>query len=345
MDRLYKLPGTSLALSLIFCFFLTADAGFAKSERGKGHVLPSDANYNVGISKYKAKDYDGAVDAFKQSIYFARNEYMPQAWYWLGVTYMVKGGEDSKAIEAFNKHLEQNVGPSWEAHIHLGHIYLRLNRLSEAEDEARKALADYQGQCPKAYNLYGLVSKARNDYDGAVGWFLQALGDKPWSYTEAWMNYADMLMWAKRWPSAIQQFTGMINSEKTLKGLDEETLFTSRGKCLLALGDHQNALEDFHRTLSINKDNSEAHLNLGMMFDQERHISSAIKEYKEFCRTCPEQKRTSAVQQRIAMLEQMLGPSQAAPQAPQPSPYMRKQQMEGEKEQQMQDHTPGDSGF
>jgi hypothetical protein len=82
-----------------------------------------------------------------------------------------------------------------------------------------------------------------------------------------------------------------------------------------------------------------------MMFDQERHISSAIKEYKEFCRTCPEQKRTSAVQQRIAMLEQMLGPSQAAPQAPQPSPYMRKQQMEGEKEQQMQDHTPGDSGF
>ncbi len=342
MDKVLR---TALAFTLLLCLFSTPVVPvYAKSERGKGHVLPSEAQYDIGISKYKGKDYDGAVDAFKQSIYFARNEYMPQSWYWLGVTYMVKH-EDTKAIEAFKKHLEQAVGPSWESHIHLGHIYLRNNRLNDAEDEARRALADYQGQCPKAYNLYGLVSKARNDYDGAVGWFLQALGDTPWSYTEAWMNYADMLMWAKRWPAAINQFSKMLESEKTLKGLDEETLFTSRGKCLLALGDHQRALEDFHRTLSMNKDNAEAHLNLAMMFDQERHISSAIKEYKEFCRTCAEVKRTSAVKQRIAMLEQMLQPSQAAPEAPQPSPYMRKQQQEQQKQEEQQQYQPHESGF
>ncbi len=334
-----------LAFTLLLCLLPTMVIDCqAKSERGKGHVLPSDAQYDIGIEKYKSKDYDGAVDAFKQSIYFARNEYQPQAWFWLGVTYMVKH-EDTKAIEAFNKHLEQNVGPSWEAHIHLGHIFLRLNRLNDAEEEARRALSDFQGQCPKAYNLYGLVCKARNDYDGAVGWFQQALGDKPWSYTEAWMNYADMLMWAKRWPSAINQFTGMLNSEKTLKGLDEETLFTSRGKCYLALGDHQHALEDLHRTLSINKDNAEAHLDLAMMFDQERHVSSAIKEYKEFCRTCADVKRTSAVKQRIGMLEQMLQPTQAAPEAPQPSPYMRQQAQKEQKDQELQQLQPHESGF
>lgn len=342
MRRVHK---TTLALTLVIGFFTTTFVvADAKSERGKGHVLPSEEQYNVGIAKYKAQDYDGAVDAFRQSIYFARNEYNPTAWYWLGVTYMMKH-EDTKAIEAFGKHLEQNVGPSWETHIHLGHIYLRMNRINDAEEEARRALADYAGQCPKAYNLYGLVCKARKDYDGAVGWFQQALGDRPWTYTEAWMNYADMLMWAKRWPSAIQQFTGMEKSEKTLKGLDEETLYTSRGKCLLALGDHQSALEDFHRTLSINKDNAEAHLNLGMMFDQERHISSAIKEYKEFCRTCPEVQRTSAVKQRIAMLEQMLGPAQAAPEAPAASPYMRKQAETELKEAEKQNFQPHDSGF
>lgn len=336
---------TALAFTLFLCLSSTLVVpSYARSERGKGHVLPSEAQFDIGISKYKGKDYDGAVDAFKQSIYFARNEYMPQSWFWLGVTYMVKH-EDTKAVEAFKKHLEQTVGPSWEAHIHLGHIYLRNNRLNEAEDEARCALADFQGQCPKAYNLYGLVSKARNDYDGAVGWFLQALGDAPWSYTEAWMNYADMLMWAKKWPAAINQFSKMLESEKTLKGLDEETLFTSRGKCLLALGDHQRALEDFHRTLSMNKDNSEAHLNLAMMFDQERHISSAIKEYKEFCRTCGEVQRTSAVKQRIAMLEQMLQPTQAAPEAPQMSPYMRKQQQEQQKQEEQQQFQPHESGF
>lgn len=342
MDRVHRAT-LAFTLLLSFCAYLAVPCD-ARSERGKGHVLPSEAQYDIGIKKYKEKDYEGAVDAFKQSIYFARNEYMPQAWYWLGVTYMVKL-EDTKAIEALKKYLEQAVSSTWEAHIHLGHIYLRNNRLNEAEDEARQALAAYAGQCPKAYNLYGLVAKARNDYDGAVGWFLQALGDRPWSYTEAWMNYADMLMWAKRWPAAIEQFSQMLESEKTLKGLDEETLFTSRGKCLLALGDHQRALEDFHRTLSMNKDNSEAHLNLAMMFDQERHISSAIKEYKEFCRTCTEQKRTAAVMQRIAMLEHMLTPSQAEPQAPQPSPYMRRQQQEEQKQEETQQMAPHESGF
>ena len=95
----------------------------------------------------------------------------------------------------------------------------------------------------------------------------------------------------------------------------------------------------------MNKDNAEAHLNLAMMFDQERHISSAIKEYKEFCRTCDEVKRTSAVKQRIAMLEQMLQPSQAAPEAPQLSPYMRKQQQEQQKQEEQQQYQPHESGF
>jgi tetratricopeptide (TPR) repeat protein len=316
LDKVHK---ATLAFTLLLCLSVNLVSPCdARSERGKGHVLPSEEQYDIGIKKYKGKDYEGAVDAFKQSIYFARNEYMPQSWYWLGVTYMVKL-EDTKAIEAFKKYFEQAVGPTWEAHIHLGHIYLRNNRLAEAEDEARNALAAYQGQCPKAYNLYGLVSKARNEYDGAVGWFLQALGERPWTYTEAWMNYADMLMWAKRWPAAIEQFSQMLESERTLKGLDEETLYTSRGKCLLALGDHQRALEDFHRTL--------------------------IKEYKEFCRTCNEQKRTSAVMQRIAMLEQMLQPTQAAPQAPAPSAYMRQQQQAEQKQEEQQQLAPHESGF
>src|SRR5690348_5095439 len=96
----------TLAFTLLLCFVTTLVAPvYSKSERGKGHVLPSEAQFEIGISKYKAKDYDGAVDAFRQSVYFARNEYYPSAWYWLGVTYMVKL-EDTKAIEAFEKHFE-----------------------------------------------------------------------------------------------------------------------------------------------------------------------------------------------------------------------------------------------
>lgn len=316
----------------------------AKSERGKGHVLPAEAQYDIGMAKYKQKDYDGAIDGFKQAIYFARNEYFPQAYFWLGSAYKLKH-EDTKAIEAFKKHLEQTISASWEAHIHLGEIYLRNKRFVEAENEAREALAGFQGPCPQAYNLYGKIYRDQDKYDSAVHWFLQALGNTPWTYTEAWMNYANMLMMNKRWQNAIYQYAAMLNSEKELKGLDEETIYLNRGTCLMALGDHQHALEDWHRTLSMNVSNPEAHLQLAMMFDAERHVSSAVKEYKEFTRLCTEAPRVGAVKQRIQMLELQLKPKEAEPTAPAPSPYVRKMQEDAQKEEERKMLQPHDSGF
>ena len=59
-------------------------------------------------------DYDGAIDAFLQSVDFARNEYAPVANFWLGKSYMAKWknrshNEDGKAIEAFKKSVEQTI--------------------------------------------------------------------------------------------------------------------------------------------------------------------------------------------------------------------------------------------
>lgn len=338
----YLRIAASLVLMVTPSFFcLPADA---KTERGKGHVLPAEAQYDTGMAKFKQKDYDGAIDGFKQAIYFARNEYFPQAYYWLGCAHQLKN-EDTKAIEAFKKFLEQTVSSSWEAHIHLGEIYLRNKRFVEAEDQAREALAGFQGPCPQAYNLYGKVYRDQDKYDSAVHWFLQALGDTPWTYTEAWLNYANMLMMNKKWQNAIYQYTAMLKSDKPLKGLDFETVYLNRGTCLMALGDHQNALEDWHRTLSLNQSNTEAHLQLAMMFDAERHVSSAVKEYKEFTRLCTEAPRVSAVKQRIQMLELQLKPKEAEPTAPASSPYVRKMQEEAQKEEERKMLQPGDSGF
>src|SRR6516165_9822677 len=92
--------------------------------KGKNTVSPSQTNFEAGMVKYKNKDIDGAIDAFLQSVYFARNYYDPQGYYMLGVCYMEKK-EDAKAIDAFNKHCSQSVKVSPQAHVYLGEIYLR----------------------------------------------------------------------------------------------------------------------------------------------------------------------------------------------------------------------------
>lgn len=320
-----------------------------KSERGKGHVLPSDEQYDIGIAKYKEKDYDGAIDAFKQSIYFARNEYMPQAYYWLGVCYKLKH-EDLKAIEAFKKHLTQSIGYSPDANCHLGEIFLRNNRLDEAEEQAKAAV---YGDRAKGYNLWGLVLQAKGDGEGASSHFMNALGSAPWTFYEAWMNYVGLLMKKRLWANSIKQLSHMLVNEKPLKGINYEDIHLKRGLCFLAVGDHQHALEDWHKCLSYNPNNIEAHLQLAMMFDMEKHISSAIKEYKEFARLSGDPKRVEPVKQRILFLEQAIAPKQAEPAAPPPSAQMRKQKELEEMARQEQERAsqggdrlaPHDSGF
>ncbi|HMO21684.1 MAG TPA: tetratricopeptide repeat protein, partial [Candidatus Melainabacteria bacterium] len=64
--------------------------------RGKNTHKPADENYETGLKKMRAEDLDGAIDAFSQAIYFARNGYHPEANYWLGICFMGKG-ENKKA--------------------------------------------------------------------------------------------------------------------------------------------------------------------------------------------------------------------------------------------------------
>lgn len=285
--------------------------------------MPSDQNFNVGMAKYKDGDMDGAIDGFLQAIYFARNNYEPAAYYWLGMAYRNKM-QDTKAIEAFKKAIEQSVNGNPDAHLHLGEVYLRNDRDGEAEEEAKNAIIEAGGPAYKAHNLYGMVLEHRGDLSGAQQHFLDALGEQPWTYTDAWMNLAGCFMKWKNWGSALSTYRDMLLSKKPLKGLDYQKIYLDMGVCLLAKGDHQGAIDNWHRCLDYNVANPEAHLQLAMLFDAENHISSAIKEYKEFVRVSDDQRRVGKAKERIGMLEQKLAPAETDPEA-KPSMYMRQQ--------------------
>ncbi len=265
------------------------------------------------MSKYKEHDLDGAIDAFLQAIYFARNSYNPEAYYWLGVAYQDKN-VDAKAIEALKKCIEQSIKSAPQAHLHLAQLYLRNDRLDEAEIEASKALLDFHGPGPQAHNIIGLISDKRGQFKRGQDEYIEALGEPPWRYTEAWMNYAENLMKQKEWGSAVIQLRKMLNHNKPLKGMDPQRIYLDIGISLLAKGDHQGAMDNWHEVLNYNPDNAAAHLQLALLLDTERHLSAAVKEYKEYIRLAPDNAETAKIKRQVLVLEQKL--RSVSPEAP-----------------------------
>ena len=136
--------------------------------------------------------------------------------------------------------------------------------------------------------------------------YIEALGDPPWRYTEAWMNYAENLMKQKEWGSAITQLRAMLNHDKKLVGMNPQRIYLDIGICLLAKGDHQGAMDNWHEVLNYNPDNAAAHLQLALLLDSERHTSAAVKEYKEYIRLSPDNAQIAKIKNQVLLLEQKL---------------------------------------
>lgn len=341
-----------LTLACILTGHSPDQPAYARKKPKKGTVtqIPAEANFEEGLRREKNDDWEGAVDSFKQATYFARNNYYPQAYYHLGLCHMILR-EDGRAIEAFKKHITQQVGGSPEGWLNLGKLYLRNNRLDEARRAANKALGQYKYKDRgAAYNLYGMIFERQQNYGAAEMQYLLALGEAPWTYTEAWMNMADVMLRQGEFSNAAKQFKTMIDNGKYLKGLDYPRIHKGLAACLAAKGNHQGAIDNLRMAAEANPDDAESHLYLAKIFDQEKHVSSAINEYRRYLRLVPEGANTKLVKDRLAQLEGMARPVEARPTRAKPTPYMRKyQQRKVQEEQQAQEDLSGgfeeESGF
>lgn len=330
---------------------------YAKGHHGKSTAEPSQENFEEGQRRYKAKELDGAIDSFLQAIYFSRNGYNPSAYFWLGLTYYDKGGQDQKAIDALTKCCEQSLKFEPDAHYLLGELYLRNKRLDEASREAGLMLnqSPTLGSRSKAYNLLGKISEAQGNFAEASSYYMDALGDRPWKYTEAWVNYGEVLMKEKSFEAAFAQFRNLLESPVALKNVPFDRVYNDVGTCMIMKGDHQGALDNWRKALQYNNENASVHLQIAVCFDKEKHISSAIQEYKEYIRLAPDPKTAAQIQDRVTALEQQLHPM-PLPERPKPPPVpqMTPQEIEAEKQRMEKEketlnpivpQNKGDSGF
>lgn len=285
---------------------------------------PSHENFVQGQKLFGAKDYDGAVDAFLQSIYFARNGYAPSSYFWLGKSYYQKGNADPKAIGAFRKCIQQSLNVEPEAHFMLGQLYLRNKNWPEAENEADLALTQSKSarDRAKSYNLLAKIAETKDppNYEQASGDYLNALGEQPWRYTEAWVNYAELLMKQQNYEAAFEELRNLLNSRVALKEVPYDRVYTDIGLCMSVKGDHQGALDNWRKALEYNPESAPLRLLIASLLYEEHHWSSALDEYKAYIRLAPADASTAKVRDRITLLEQQLKPPVTFPAAPS-APY------------------------
>jgi tetratricopeptide (TPR) repeat protein len=345
--------------------FVTGGAAFAKNAQ-KNTTDPANKNTKLGKQLYEKKQYDLAIDALLQATYFARNGYAPEAFYYLGMCHKAKG-DDRKALVALNKHIEQAVDEAGWGHVAIIEVLTNLKEFKEAEPHCAYALRSARPDTPlfqAAKFAHAKLCEARGDTSAACSLYRDALGSDHWKYFDAWIGFGECLMKMKNWSEAHKYISQILTSKETIKDLDYPRVHLDLGICLLAKGNHQGAIDHWHQCLEYDPENKEAHLQLAMLLDSENHISSAIKEYRNFVRLndSPKQQlkpdgRAQQVESRIAILEQKLATDVPAARAS-TSPYalMQEKKAEIDKQRQMQEEQqrlqeeqlktlPKDAGF
>ncbi|MBI5175282.1 MAG: tetratricopeptide repeat protein [Candidatus Obscuribacter sp.] len=317
---------------------------------------PSEKNARLGKQLYEKGDYDGAIDALLQATYFARNGYAPEAFYYLGMTYKAKG-QDQKALDALSRHVEQALDKAGPGHLALAQVYTRMKNYQKAREEIMKAFSatDYRDPLFRQIHLAaGVNEDTAGHYRAALDSYREALGNnkRDWDLYEAWIRYAECLMKLKEWVLAYQTLMDMTTTKNPLVGIHYDRVHLDIGLCLLTKGNHQGAIENWHRALEYEPRNREVHLQLAMLLESERHLSSALKEYKQFVASCGEEdrERVNQVERRIAVIEHKLAAESEAPAPTNPTPYMRDQEQKTvdariREEQERLRNMPTDPGF
>lgn len=319
---------------------ITALSPPAVSARGdKATVEPSELNMRAGLTNMRNRDYEAAADNFLQSVYFSRNHYNPQAYLYYGLCLKAQR-KYSKAIEAFKEHLKQTTENAANARVDLAECYMEINEMDQAREQIEKARgeADYNDKRP-IYAM-GEMSEKLGDLGPALEAYLAALDQKPWKYTEAWLGAARIYVKLGQYNRAITEYKAIIDS--TLKNVNWTEVYYNYGNCLYKRGDHQGAIDRWLYAIKADPDAFDCHVALASIFDEEKHLSSAIKEYESAVRCAPKNYDLAKINQRMLYLQSKLQQQEARKEV-KPSPYMRQQ--EEQQSAPPPKKPPIDSGF
>jgi tetratricopeptide (TPR) repeat protein len=209
--------------------------------------------------------------------------------------------QDDLADDAIRRYrIARTLRPEYIAvPVNLGNIYLQLNRLEEAKENFKAALAIDERSGAALYGL-GQVALSQRSYADAVNYFEKALALIPGAnrihYSLA-MAYRGLGATEKATAHLAQQGTvGVRVNDPLVDGLVElikgDRIHLIRGKLALEAQRSKEAADEFRKAIAANRDSIPAHVNLGAVLIQTGDVKGAAEQFEEVLRIDP--KNTTA---------------------------------------------------
>ena len=241
-----------------------------------------EAQYNLGVSYLRQKDYPHAIDAFEKAATLAGGSRKARALYNLGIAYRAADENDYErsrqafvaAIRLKPDYLEARIGL---VTIESASVPGQQQALAELEKilSIKPSYSRAYFQRALIHNKQGKADKAASDYQKAIQYNPE--------YSKARYNYALLMLDSGQWAKAREQLEWILKRSPN----HVRSLF-NLGRAVYAQKDYDAALKHYYDAIYLMRgDYPEAFLNVGLAHSARNENEAAVYAYQEAIRLRP----------------------------------------------------------
>ena len=246
---------------------------------GTAYSMPAQANYlyqQACSAEYK-EDYATAVDKLKEALTIAPNDVM--IYTKLAGVYC-EMGEYEKALEFYSKVLELKPDD--------GYVYVSIGSIYENQGKYEQALAAYKkvmDMCPEyLYNYLNIanVEYQLKDYKNAIEHYNKFLGTYT-QHNDARESLAVSYLGNGEYENAVKEYERIYaKSPSAFKD------YSNYGLALFETKNYEKAVEFLEKAVDADPDNSLAHIDLALSYQELGKNDLALTQYDFIFRQQPQ---------------------------------------------------------
>lgn len=224
--------------------------------------------FNLANQNYKEQNYNEAIKNYEKSLQINPN--FAKANHNLGNVYYLLG-DSKKAIKYYNLSI-QNAPNESSPYVSRGLLYLDLKKVTEAEDDAKRALS-VKPDSPDAHFLLGNIRNFQNKKEEACKFWKMAAGKGHPQANELIQNKCNSNIVNNQ----KKENQKKENEKKSISAKD----FIKSGEIKLEKRDYKNALLDFEKAIELDNKNGQAYFGIGGAKFAEGEEEEACKAWRK----------------------------------------------------------------
>ena len=257
--------------------------------------ISTDTELSEAYGKMGQSYHAYSLTAPARECYFNASRLAPKNFRWIYLLAKLDQQEGRFEDAIRNYQTARALRPDYIAvPVNLGNISLELDRLREAEESFKAALAIDENN-PAAHYGLGQIAAAKRNYSDAVKHYQKTLAQLPgadrvhYSLAMAYRGLGDSekakAHLAQQGPVGVAVFDPLVAELQDL--IQGERLFLSRGKRAFEALRYADAVIEFRKAVAAKPDSVTARVNLGAALTQTGDLKGAAAEFEAAIRIDP----------------------------------------------------------